>query len=234
MVDRFRQVVSGRPIILGHRGSPKNARENTIDSFHIAIDEGADGVELDVQITRDGVPVVYHDDNFVTGERLIDLTFSEMREVMHGLGAHVHTLDEVLRELAGRGFVNIEVKVGGHEETVIAIARGTLPKDTFLFSSFLPEVVATYRALAPDVPAIWIVAQRIELVDALELVQQCGARGIAFWHELITPELAGFFQIHNVPLFTWTVNDPEEFKRVIELGVSGVITDEPARLVAVQ
>lgn len=227
MADRFRQIVSGRPVILGHRGSPKLAAENTIESFLIAIEEGADGVELDVQFTSDGVPVVFHDEEFATGEKIGDLTFADMREVAHGLMAHVHTLEEVLRELSGKGFVNIEIKVPGHESQVLGIARKTMKKDTFLFSSFLPDVVATYRKLAPDVPAIWIVAELMTLDAALNVVQETGARGIAFLHSLITPELAGFFKIHNVPLFTWTVNDPAEAKRLIEIGVAGIITDEP-------
>ncbi|MBK6765003.1 MAG: glycerophosphodiester phosphodiesterase [bacterium] len=136
----------------------------------------------------------------------------------------------MLRDLSGRGFVNIEIKVPGHEKTVLELARTTLKKETFLFSSFLPDVVATYRALAPDVPAIWIVAERMTLEDELNTIHRVHGNGIAFYHELITPELAGFFKIHNVPLFTWTVNDLAEFRRVVELGVSGVITDEPRLL----
>ncbi len=232
MADRFRQVIAGRPVILGHRGSPNGAQENTIASFRLALDEGADGVELDVQITRDGVPVVFHDDEFSTGEKVADLTFAEMREVAHGLRAHVHTLEEVLRELTGKGFVNIEIKAAGNENDVLAIARKVMPKDTFLFSSFLPEVVAKYRALAKDVPAIWIVAEQVALDRALDVVHQIDAKGIAFYHELITPELAGFFKIHNVPLFTWTVNDVAEARRLIDIGVAGIITDEPKLIVA--
>lgn len=231
MADRFRQVLAGRPVVLGHRGSPNGAQENTIASFRLALDEGADGVELDVQLTRDGVPVVFHDDAFTTGEKIAELTFAEMREVAHGLRANVHTLEEVLRELAGKGFVNIEIKAAGREAEVLAIARKTMPKDTFLFSSFLPEVVAAYRKLAQDVPAIWIVAEQMSLEQALEVVHRIDARGIAFYHELITPELAGFFKIHNVPLFTWTVNEPAEAKRLVDIGVCGIITDEPKRVV---
>lgn len=196
----------------------------------MAIDEGADGVELDVQITADGVPVVFHDEAFATGEKLGDLTFADMREIAHGLRAHVHTLEEVLRDIAGRGFVNIEVKVAGHEAVILNVARKEMPRETFLFSSFLPDVVATFRKLAADVPAIWIVPQEMTLEAALDVVHQIDARGIAFWHEWITPDLAGFFKIHNVPLFTWTVNEPEEFARLSELGVAGIITDEPARV----
>ncbi len=230
MADRFRQILSGRPVILGHRGSPKGAQENTIASFRLALDEGADGVELDVQITFDGIPVVFHDEKFATGEKLSELTYAEMREVAHGLRAHVHTLEEVLRELSGKGFVNIELKVAGHEAAVIEIARKSLVKDTFLFSSFLPGTVAVYRKLAPDVPAIWIVAQEMSMADALATVQKIEARGIAFFHKMITPDIAGFFKSHNVPLFTWTVNDPVEAKRLIEMGVSGIITDEPKKI----
>lgn len=187
-------------------------------------------MELDVQFTSDGVPVVFHDEEFSTGEKIGELSYADMREVAHGLMAHVHTLEEVLRELSGKGFVNIEIKVPGHESQVLEIARRTMTKDTFLFSSFLPDVVATYRTLAPDVPSIWIVAEHMTLETALQVVEESGARGIAYLHSLITPELAGFFKIHNVPLFTWTVNDPAEAKRLIEIGVAGIITDEPQRI----
>lgn len=231
MADRFRQILAGRPIILGHRGSPKLSQENTIASFRLALEEGADGIELDVQITLDGVPIVFHDDEFATGEKICDLTFAEMREVAHGLQANVPTLEEVLREMSGKGFVNIELKTAGHEADLVALVRKIMPKETFLFSSFLPEVITTYRALAPDVPAIWIVSQKMCLGDALDFVRQIDGSGIAFFHDLITAELAGFFKIHNVPLFTWTVNDPAEAKRLIDLGVSGIITDEPKLIV---
>ncbi|MBK6765004.1 MAG: glycerophosphodiester phosphodiesterase [bacterium] len=79
-------MVSGRAIILGHRGSPKIARENTLASFRLALDEGADGVELDVQITRDGIPVVCHDEELATGERLCDLSLAEMQALLEGSG----------------------------------------------------------------------------------------------------------------------------------------------------
>ena len=230
MTERFRQIVSGCPVILGHRGSPHHARENTVESFLLALEEGADGVELDVQPTRDGIPVVFHDDELPSGEVLASLTLNDLKDAARRNNVHVHELEEVLRMLSGKGFVNIELKHTGLEETCLQIAQNLMPAETFLFSSFLPEVVKTVRTLAADIPAILIVGENGNLERTLGVARDCDASGIAFYYELIDEELAKFFRNENLPLLTWTVNDPVEAKRLIGLGVCGIITDEPGAL----
>ncbi|MCC6475514.1 glycerophosphodiester phosphodiesterase [bacterium] len=230
MTERFRQIISGCPVILGHRGSPHHARENTVESFLLALEEGADGVELDVQPTRDGVPVVFHDDELPSGEVLASLTLKDLKDAAQRSNVHVHEVDEVLRVLSGKGFVNIELKHTGLEETCLEIARDIMPQETFLFSSFLPDVVKRIRALASDIPAILIVGENGHLEQTLQVARACDASGIAFYHELIDGALAEFFKREALPLFTWTVNDPVEAKRLIGLGVCGIITDRPGAL----
>ncbi|MBU0509187.1 glycerophosphodiester phosphodiesterase [bacterium] len=67
---RFQELMPGRPLILGHRGAPHSAPENSLESFRIALAAGADGIELDVQITGDGVLVAHHDGSLPSGEKL--------------------------------------------------------------------------------------------------------------------------------------------------------------------
>jgi glycerophosphoryl diester phosphodiesterase len=230
LADRFREILRGRPVILGHRGSPEQAQENSLESFRLALAAGADGVELDVHGTADGELIVFHDETLADGLFIRKHTLAEVREAARRRRLVVHTLDEVFRELAGKGFINIELKHEHIEAQVLKFARDLLPPDTFLWSSFSPEVVAACRKLAPDIPAILIYVDALDLAPVIDTVREIDASGIAFFHSYITVSLAEFFREQDVPLFTWTVNDLDEAKRMESLGVAGIITDRPREL----
>jgi glycerophosphoryl diester phosphodiesterase len=226
----FNQLTPGRPLILGHRGSPTVANENTLASFQQALAEGADGVELDVRRTADGVLVVFHDDALKSGEALADCTFAELHEIAHGQGLAFHALDEVLRELSGKGFLNIELKEIETATAAVDEALEYLPADSYVFSSFLPMVVRECRARAADVPAIYITDSCRDAERLYHLLDQMDASGVGLWHEAVTTELAQFLHAHDVPLFVWTVNDVSEARRLAELHAVGIITDIPGTL----
>lgn len=223
----FKQLTPGRPLILGHRGSPLAAAENTLASFQRALAEGADGVELDVRRTGDGVLVVFHDDALRSGEALADFSFAELRDLAHGQGLAFHALDEVLRELGGQGFLNIELKELETATAAVDAALAILPPASYVFSSFLPMVVRECRMRAPDVPAIYITDSCRDPERLFHLLSDMDASGLGLWHEAITPALAQFFHSREVPLFVWTVNDAAEAQRLAELHVVGIITDTP-------
>jgi glycerophosphoryl diester phosphodiesterase len=214
-------------LILGHRGAPLELTENTIASFRRALEEGADGVELDVRRTGDGTLVVFHDDRLRSGERLMDYAHTELRDLASAQGVTMHTLEEVFRELAGQGFLNIELKELGIEAAAVDLALTHLPPASFVFSSFLPTVVRECRRLAPDVPAIFITDSCRDPERVFHLLADTDASGLGLWHEALTPAIAAFFTSRDVPLFVWTVNDPAEAQRFAALGVTGIISDLP-------
>ncbi|MBU0690985.1 glycerophosphodiester phosphodiesterase [bacterium] len=230
MGNRFQEVLQGRPVILGHRGSPEKAQENSIQSFLLALEDGADGVELDVHGTSDGELIVFHDENLSDGRYIREHTYPEVKIASQRQKVVVHRLEKVFRALAGKGFINIELKSKGLEAKVLQFARDLLPPDTFLFSSFIPDTVAECRKLAADVPAILIRVEPEALDSELECIRRIEASGVAYHHSQIDDKLAAFFKENKVPLFTWTVNDIEEAKRLEALDISGIITDRPAEL----
>ena len=226
----FESLTHGRPLILGHRGSPTEAAENTLASFHRALAEGADGVELDVRRTADGVLVVFHDDALQTGEALADHSFDELREITKTHDLAFHSLHEVLRELGGKCFLNIELKEFETATLAVDESLALLPPASHVFSSFLPMVIRECRQRAPDVPAIYITDSCRDPERLLQLLNDMDASGVGLWHEIVTDALAQFFTAHDVPLFVWTVNDVAEARRLAKLRAAGIITDVPGVL----
>ncbi len=222
----------GRPLILGHRGAPQQARENSLASFTAALDSGADGIELDVHCTSDGVLVAHHDDELPTGEKIAQTAYEELKSRTELHGYELPQLSDVFELVAGKGLLNIELKHDGYEEAVLKLAREMLPAESYAVSSFSATAVCMCHKAAPDVPAFLIVwGERNGHAD-LERLQALGAAGIAFEDGYLTPELVGLFREHNYPIFLWTVNDAAKAQRYATWGVTGLITDTPRELVA--
>lgn len=222
----------------GHRGVRGPLPENSLPAFERAASEGADGVELDVRLSRDGVVVVAHDPDLsrVTDGRdtraVADLDAEELARVDLGGGAHVPTLDEVLRLVRARGLlVNVEMKRDVPSRT--SVVRRTVDAlrdasfaERAIVSSFDPFMLRAF-AFASRVPVgllfhrgqshlrPWIVARALG-ADAAHAERTLIGRG---------PSPAGDL-IVNV----WTVNDDGEARDLADVGVDGLITDAPGRI----
>jgi len=113
-------------IVIGHRGAPAYEPENTLKSFRRALELGADGIELDVRFTADGVPVVFHDEDlkrlFNMDVKLNSLTLHQIRGLKID-GESIPMLEEVVREFGKRTIMFIELKEVGREEEVVRIIR---------------------------------------------------------------------------------------------------------------
>jgi len=229
--DRFTRLTRVRPLILGHRGSPLLAPENSLESFRIALEQGADGIELDVQCTADGVLVAHHDEVLPSGEVLNTLPYMELQPAARRAGFEMPNLADVFQLVAGRGLLNIELKTAGFEQSLIELARRLLPAESYAFSSFEMQAVAECRRLAPDVPAFLIVFGKRDAERDLKILQGIGASGIAFESTYAPDELVSIFRYHRYPVFAWTVNESAEAVRLDRAGVTGLITDEPAKLI---
>ena len=166
--------MSDLPLIIGHRGASAHAPENTLAAFQMAIDAGADGIEFDVQLAKDGVPVVIHDDNLKrTGSRpenVADLTSRQLVKIDVGswfnakfpkrakaefASETVPTLAQVLRLLKGfRGLIYIELKAtdAGYRELAAAVCdviRDSPLQEQMIVKSFKLAVIPEVRHLLP-------------------------------------------------------------------------------------
>lgn len=234
----------GRPLVLGHRGSPRVAPENTLASFAAALDAGADGFELDVQLTADGELVVHHDPD-VGGQAIDGATLAQLRRVAPALP----TLVEVFELLADRpqAHLNIELKAptrapdgrGDGREAALCEAlaswRGPAKREAWV-SCFDTESLAELSRLGAELPLAllaWSPAQLEPLEVLAGEVAAAGSRLAAVHphHALVTPDSLSAWRRFGLAVCVWTVNDLSEAERLLALGVDGLIGDDPGELV---
>lgn len=220
------------PLLLGHRGSPREHRENTLAGFQAALDAGLDGIELDVRRLADGTLVVHHDAVLQDGRALTRLTRDSRP-------AWVPTLPDVLAWAADTGaWVNIELKweawapddrVPG---TLGSIRQHGLSRRVIL-SSFNPLLLRAARELAPEIER-GLLYHRPWHLGPLNLPEVVGrwvdCAALHPEHSLIDAELLALARRHGWRVNAWTVNEVSEVRRLAALGVDGLIGDVPAHL----
>ena len=209
-------------LLLGHRGSLRHATENTIRSFEIALEHGCDGFEFDVRLTVDRHAALFHDPA-ASGVIVSDATLDELR---NAAGVPVPTLREAWISFANRCFLDVELKVPGLEEHVLALFTAEPPKQDFLVSSFVPEVLESLHRAAPAIPLGYICKYPNKLARWHDLPITTAV----LHHSLLSEELVDQLRSENKRIFTWTVNAQSEMLRVANLGVDAIISDDTAHL----
>lgn len=227
-----------RPLVIGHRGAKAHAPENTLASFALARAQGAEGVEFDVHLCRTGEAVIIHDDDVArttngTGH-VHELTLEQLRALDAGAGQRIPTLDEVFEaERAGDFLFNVELKGytrkdTGLERAVVEIVRRHAIGSRVLFSSFNPFAVRRLAALMPDVPRGMLYAPSMPVyLRRLWLAPFIPHQARHPHFSMVTRELVDGLRARGLLVNTWTVNKPEDMRRMRDCGVQGVIGDSP-------
>ncbi|MCA9970390.1 MAG: hypothetical protein KC425_09245 [Anaerolineales bacterium] len=221
------------PLIIGHRGASADAPENTLAAFALARAQGADGIELDVQLSADGRLMVFHDtrvDRTTNGRgRVSEMPASALQALDAGQGQPIPTLDEVFALLGADFLYNVEIKDWGWRdrgtETAVAacIHQHNLDQQV-LVSSFNPLAL---RRIRP----------RLTRSTPLALIREGGwlrygyllASGQADHphHSLVDAAYMAQAARRGWRVHVWTVDDPAEARRLAQLGVHGIITNRP-------
>lgn len=223
------------PEIVAHRGTPRERRENTLAAFALALEQGADGIELDVHATADGVVVVHHDAALVAdvhpaalaGRPLARLTAAEVSALRLPAGADgvrepIPTLAEVVELVGDRAALYVEIKGAGIERAVLdVLARATGPVAVHGFDHRVSRRVADVSAT----PAGILVYSY--LLDPVHALRAAGARDYWCWWEFIDAALVDRVQAGGGRVVAWTVNDPEVARRLATFGVDALCTDLP-------
>ncbi len=214
------------PERIGHRGAPREFTENTLPGFLRAVERGADAVELDVHITRDGAVVVHHDPDLRlrNGTRvpIRALSAPEVADCVLPGGGDVPTLAAVMEAVWDRATVYVELKGAGVGEAAVAVARTHGRR--YAFHAFDHAAVLELRASHPDLD--YGVLFDASTPDAAGLVAQFPVRDIWPHRSLVDAVLVSAARSAGKRLLAWTVNDPEEAARLAALGVDGLCTDD--------
>lgn len=217
------------PLIIGHRGASAVAPENTITAFRSAILASADGIEFDVRLSSDGIPVVIHDDTLSrthrVRRRVADLTGQELDE----LG--VPSLRDLFELMAPNDLIlYLEVKGSSAElaERCCELVREFSFADRVIVESFDLKVIDKIRTLKTAAlfePRIYTDQRLIE--RALEV----GASVLALHYRLAKPALVEKAKLAGLRVVVWTVDDPAWIARARALGVEALITNDPAMMI---
>ena len=236
--DELRTMLGGSvPIVTAHRGYSAAAPENTLPAFQLAIDQGCERAELDVQMTKDGVVMVTHDTNMrrCTGrnQNIYDMTYDEVRKLDAGrwfgkkyAGTKVPTLEEVLDLCKGKIELNIEIKPNAatpelEAETLRIIREKGFENDCVITSQSY-ATLCKVKELAPEIPTGYILALGVGSYYDLP-----AADFFSVESTFITSGMVQQVHLRGKTVSAWTVNREEDASDLLSLGVDDVITDKP-------
>ena len=225
------------PLVIGHRGAMGYETENTLASVEKAIELGVDMIEIDVFRIRSGEIAVFHDETVDKltngGGRIEEYYYTDMKRLILDGGHRIPLLQEVLKQVDHRVPLNIELKGKETADAVEQITRVYAEKygwspDQFLISSFHWDELRAYRKLNPK--ARIAVLTEGDPLEALQVAEELGAEAINPHHTQLQAENMARIHEAGFKVYTWTVNDPEEFSRLRSIGVDGVFSDYPDRM----
>jgi glycerophosphoryl diester phosphodiesterase len=245
--------------VMAHRGASAEYPENTIPAFRAAVERGADYIELDVHRTRDGEVVVVHDEalsRIASDHRAVgEITFAELEAVdaafnfspdgdgtpFRGQGVRIPKLSKVLSSWPAMRFV-IEFKPRDPviADATLEIVRQTGMERRVLFASEHLPPIARARVVAPQIPTNLPAVEIASFVQSLSSgVASDAASGDALQippeHQgirLATREVVAAAHRNGLEVHVWTINEQAEMEQMLSLGVDGIITDQPGRLLA--
>ena len=217
------------PLIIGHRGACAVAPENTMAAFEAAIAAGADGIEFDVRLSRDGVPVIIHDDNLrrthdvrsavnaLTADELVRLKVPALRQLF---------------ELMAQNSLLLYLEIKSHEQELAELCCGLVKEFGFeerviveCFDLRVLKRIEGVKTAALFEPRIYTDQRVIE--RALEV----GASVLALHHRLTKPKLVEKAKEAGLRVVVWTVDDPVWIERARAMGIEALIANDPARMI---
>ena len=229
------------PLVIAHRTTMGHAPENTLLGIRMALGMGCDGVEIDVRLCADGVPVLIHDDDLSRTTdaegRIADTTLASLSKIDAGAGERVPTLRDTLARVDGQMLLVVELKVTPGDDVpalcsavLEEIAQANATAWTWLWSFDSDTVIElahhapqgrriAHLCLSPT-PDIWQIAAEHRL------------DGIGMHGSGLTAEHVAACRAHDMAAFVWTVNEPTDIERCIALGATGIVGDYPERIQA--
>jgi len=221
-------------VILGHRGYRAKFVENTLEAFKKAREYGADGIEYDSRLTKDGALVVLHDDS-INDKLLKELTYEDLKQIHFENGQTVPTVEEVISNLDGKAFLNLEIKEVEAAVPSYKITKRMDAVDRTLFSSFKVEALRKVRSLDKSAK-LGLLVERDALNYIDELNKEINFYSLNLWIDALkenielSKEALQKWKEKGFKIFLWTVNDPKDLQIFRGL-YDGIITDEVKKIV---
>ena len=227
-------LASTRPLVFAHRGGSTLAPENTMAAFDRGMAAGADGLELDVHLSRDGVVVVHHD-------RLLDRTTRATGPIRERTAAELGSFDvPALRDVLARhtgARIIIELKEPGADlaRAVVEEVHRAGAVERVCLGSFSSSVLRAARAIDPQIATsggrmdvrLALYRSWINLTPGRPPYQAFQVPELSGRTRVVSPRFVRLAHKAGLVVQVWTVDDPEEMRRLLDWGVDGIISDRP-------
>jgi glycerophosphoryl diester phosphodiesterase len=217
---------------IGHRGAAGHAPENTLAAIQTGIALGIDLVEIDVRRTADGVLVVLHDETVnrtTDGKGRVDrLSLEDIKKFNAGNGERIPTLEEVLKVIAGRAGLMLELKVNGIARQAVETVREVGFVTPVIYASFLLDELRPVRAIEPDA-SLMALFGRLPQAPAARAIEH-GSSHVGLRHNTATSHLVAALHRAGLLVFVYTADRPDDIQHAVSAGVDGVISNFPERV----
>lgn len=228
--------------IIAHRGASKFAPENTLAAFQLAEEMGADGIELDVHLTKDQIPAIIHDEDIkrTTNGRgpVQKYTYKELQQFNAGSWFSDRFSNEKIMSLESffkwmlpkKLFVNIELKTNvinypNIEKIVFQLIHQYGLEDRVVISSFNPHTIYRFRELHPHIDLALL--SKIAFRNVNTYLKDTGANMMHIKSRLLSSRMVKTLNEHQIPFRVYTVNQTKTYQRCVDKNAFGVITDRP-------
>ncbi|MBW3623179.1 MAG: glycerophosphodiester phosphodiesterase [Armatimonadetes bacterium] len=234
------------PLRIAHRGASGSAPENTLAAFQSAQEIGVDLIELDLRATADGVPVILHDahvDRTTNGSgRLCDLTLEEVRRFDAGgwfapsfSAERIPTLKETLVRTQDGPLLLIELKEAGLEDVLLEHLHQAEAMNRVVVQSFQFPIIRRLKELEPRLPCGLLLSSSpagaiLDTLSIAEAVLTHGANYAGLSGSMLREDLVRGLRQRGIPVWAWTLDEPDHIYRAMEMGVEGIISNHPERI----
>lgn len=226
-------------LVIAHRANTGNAPENSILALQNTISTGADFVEIDVQLTADATPVLFHDEDLfrMTGQsgRILDYNFDELQQFPlinhHSEPIHIPDLRTFLKQADNHISVIIELKYYGFNTAlapkVVELVKELQMEDQVRIKSLNISAISQLQQISPDLTIGYVSAVVIGDLNQLPI------HFLSVNHTSITPQLVTTYHNHGITVYGWTVNNRDDMIDLILKNVNGIITDRPDMAISI-
>jgi glycerophosphoryl diester phosphodiesterase len=235
-----------KPLVIAHRGASAYAPENTLSAFNLAYEMGADGIELDVQLTKDGVPVVFHSESLhptYSIRSLKEIPLDQVQQIDIGArfnsqyrGERIPTLAQVLDAVGARGKIIVELKRAanetqndGREQAAAKVIQQAANAKNVIVSSFHPITLYRVRKLLPTLPRAFTYHKKIypRLLHGFWFRLLTRPQELHIDEQMATLRYVQWAKRKGYRVVVYHPDEPEEMRRIIALGVDAIMSNKP-------
>ncbi len=226
------------PLVISHAACAGHAPENTLPGIRTALRIGADAIEVDVQASADGVPVLMHDltlDRTTNGSGdLASLTLEQLQALDAGGGEPVPTLAQALEITRGHALLVVEIKRPGCEGAIADVVRSTDALDDVMAWSFLPPALEAMRQAEPKVPGALLIAPQSmdSWPSRRDLALRLDLQAVSIFHLNLDARTIAEARGSGLAVYAWTADRERDIQRLLDLEADGIVTNYPDRALA--